>query len=847
MQILTGQLLKTNSRDEDYGGKGRNCLFLKKNSYNIPETILYKCDEIVNYLKFKIKKFDKMMQEIPLEFDEMRKEEDTKYFNLQLEILNIPPPENWYFEIEKIKKFLGSKIIVRSSMSVEDSKLSSFAGCFDSFHIKNYDEHSLWNEIKKVLASALTKASVKRIIEVTPHFSKLKLGFFIQKYIEPEIHGVCFSRNPLDIWEQNGICEYAFAGNSVVQGTGTSFTISSAEQPHSKLTSFWYEVWQHAFTLEKKFKAAIDYEWVWDGHEFWIVQVRKIVTEDAFMFEKTFDGNIWSRELTLERFPEPLTPLAWSSISDIFVTNVRVLNKQFGILVKNIDQIAISFGGFVYANPNIFSYPREINIRWSHFFSLFKSSLWKILYIFFSFIIRLLFVKDKKFEISFFKLQIILILIEKNFNNEVKKWDYNRDEFLKNIKKFNELKNYNSLNENTKILEKMEKLKLIGEKFLASDFSIFLMKDVLEKILSKIFQNLGFSADEYLSYLGNFSNRTLKFNEECRELFSKIIKDNYGLFFLNSLSGVKDIEEFSKLFDLLSIQSKNYWNEFLSRNGHVRTSWDFIKPCLNEAPWELGKILAQYLSNTALFPKCENKMDYFIKKLDAMLIKINRIKTNNIILSSMDKLKSLMQMDEEQHFLSGLIIQQSKYLFKKAEDLLIAKKILLMKDSIYFLRIEELKEQLFFPTSNLHYLTLKRKNLWIANLSIKKPMQIPILYGNRDDFGSVNTEENIFYGAPMSPGEAQGEVYFAEDLSDIGNVPKGAILLTTSPNPTFTAIYPMLSGIVTLTGGVLSHGFIAAREYGLPAISAPQQIFQILKKGMTVKMNGRLGRLEILS
>ncbi|WGL60600.1 PEP/pyruvate-binding domain-containing protein [Pigmentibacter sp. JX0631] len=847
MNKIKGKLLRKGLKDVGYGGKARNCLFLKNNFYNVPESRLYSCTEIQNYLKNKICKFNEKMKEIALEFNESEDEEKTKYCSLKNEILSISPPDNWHTEVQEIKKVLGNNIIIRSSMSIEDSHLASFAGCFDSFQINIYDEYSLWNEIKKVLASALTKCSVKRIIEVTPYFSKVQLGFFIQKYIEPKIHGVCFSRNPLNIWDQNSTCEYAFFGNSVVQGTGISYTVTNNEKPHKNLTPFWYELWQHAFTLEKKFKAAIDYEWVWDGSEFWIVQVRKVTTEDAYMLEKTYAGNIWNRELTLERFPEPLTPLAWTSISDIFVTNVKVLNKQFGILVNNIEQIALSFGGYVFANPNVFNYPEGIKIRWSHYFSIFKPIFWKLLNAFIIFITRISFAKDRKFEFSFLKLQIILILIEKCYKTEFDRWSVNKEVFLKKIKKFSEFKFPDDSDLNKKILNRMEELKKIGEGFLESDFSIFLMKDVLQKVLSKLFQSLGFLENDYLNMLGKFSNRTLEFNEECRQLFEVIKKDINGKEFLNSLASVKDMNDFNRNFNFLSNDSKRIWEDFLKKNGHIRTSWDFIKPSLTEAPWELGTILLKYLSTNYQPKKIDKSSDYFFIELYKTLIKINRIKINYCLLDAIEKLRNLMQMDEEQHFFSGLLIQESKYLIKKAEEYFLAKKILVDKDSVYFLEIKELKEQLLLPTSNLHYLTLKRQNLWNSNFEKPKPMQIPVLNTTKDLNLNLQPEENIFYGEPMSPGEAQGEVYFVEHLSDIKDIPKGAILLTTSPNPTFTALYPTLSGLVTITGGVLSHGFIAAREYGLPAISGSQQIFHALKQGMTVKINGTSGSLEILA
>ena len=73
----------------------------------------------------------------------------------------------------------------------------------------------------------------------------------------------------------------------------------------------------------------------------------------------------------------------------------------------------------------------------------------------------------------------------------------------------------------------------------------------------------------------------------------------------------------------------------------------------------------------------------------------------------------------------------------------------------------------------------------------------------------------------------------------------GAILVTTSTNPTLAKLcIPLLSGIVTVTGGILSHGFITAREFGLPAVSGVSQAFSKLKQGMIVKINGNIGTVE---
>ena len=55
-------------------------------------------------------------------------------------------------------------------------------------------------------------------------------------------------------------------------------------------------------------------------------------------------------------------------------------------------------------------------------------------------------------------------------------------------------------------------------------------------------------------------------------------------------------------------------------------------------------------------------------------------------------------------------------------------------------------------------------------------------------------------------------------LADLARVESGDVLVAHNIDPGWTSVFPLLAGLVTETGGVLSHGALLAREYGIPAV-----------------------------
>ena len=74
----------------------------------------------------------------------------------------------------------------------------------------------------------------------------------------------------------------------------------------------------------------------------------------------------------------------------------------------------------------------------------------------------------------------------------------------------------------------------------------------------------------------------------------------------------------------------------------------------------------------------------------------------------------------------------------------------------------------------------------------------------------------------------------------------GDILVTLFTDPSWTPLFISIKGLVTEVGGLMTHGAVIAREYGLPAVVGVENATKLIKEGMQIRVNGTEGYIEIL-
>ena len=121
------------------------------------------------------------------------------------------------------------------------------------------------------------------------------------------------------------------------------------------------------------------------------------------------------------------------------------------------------------------------------------------------------------------------------------------------------------------------------------------------------------------------------------------------------------------------------------------------------------------------------------------------------------------------------------------------------------------------------------------------PNEIGVGFGDRE---AVEIAEGALRGTPCSPGRVTGRVCVVRDLEDADRVEVGDILVTTFTDPGWTPLFSRIAGVVTETGGVLSHAAVIAREYGIPAVLAVVGATSRIVDGSTVILDGTAGSVE---
>jgi pyruvate,water dikinase len=85
------------------------------------------------------------------------------------------------------------------------------------------------------------------------------------------------------------------------------------------------------------------------------------------------------------------------------------------------------------------------------------------------------------------------------------------------------------------------------------------------------------------------------------------------------------------------------------------------------------------------------------------------------------------------------------------------------------------------------------------------------------------------------------------EVLHLDQVQPGEILVAENIDPGWTSVFPLLGGLVTETGGVLSHGALLAREYGIPAVMGVRNATRRFSTGMEATVDGSTGRVKILN
>ncbi|XP_078400715.1 rifampicin phosphotransferase-like [Cetorhinus maximus] len=186
-----------------------------------------------------------------------------------------------------------------------------------------------------------------------------------------------------------------------------------------------------------------------------------------------------------------------------------------------------------------------------------------------------------------------------------------------------------------------------------------------------------------------------------------------------------------------------------------------------------------------------------------------------------------------------------KVAYWKLAKLMVLEGYLPDEDLLFFLTHSEIGEVLQRRSTTMvtraqlrRRLLEKQMGLQFKEMNIGKPVPL------NQYQSQANGRELTLRGMVVSQGSVKGTAYVVKTTLEADCIQQGDILVVKSADIGWSPYFPLLGGLVTEIGGLLSHAAIVAREYGLPCIVSCRSATSLLKTGDTVILNGKDGFLQ---
>ncbi len=183
-------------------------------------------------------------------------------------------------------------------------------------------------------------------------------------------------------------------------------------------------------------------------------------------------------------------------------------------------------------------------------------------------------------------------------------------------------------------------------------------------------------------------------------------------------------------------------------------------------------------------------------------------------------------------------------LMREAERL-VRTKLLGEQQDIFYLSLQELQE--FVRTNRVDGQTIQRRKDAFRSYQALTPPRVLTSEGEAIN-GSYRHSElpaGALVGLPVSGGTVEGRARVILDIAN-AEIEPGEILVTTYTDPSWTPVFLTIKGLVTEVGGLMTHGAVVAREYGLPAVVGVENATRLIKDGQRIRLHGTDGYIELL-
>ncbi|CAL1271861.1 unnamed protein product, partial [Larinioides sclopetarius] len=332
--------------------------------------------------------------------------------------------------------------------------------------------------------------------------------------------------------------------------------------------------------------------------------------------------------------------------------------------------------------------------------------------------------------------------------------------------------------------------------------------------------------------------------QAMQEVALQIVKD-IGSEKFCSMS-VEEAEEW-----LLSTQSAagHQFRQFLERHGHrCLKEFDIRSVTWGSDPKILIKLLQSLAPACKEQPKDEDKsMGKIFSQLHIPLNFLNKCLLRLIL----PNCRRAIRAREAGKSLTIKIFDHWRKSFRRLGKQMLSEGRLPDEDLIYFLTLDEIKDLLDTRSPSIISRANYRRRIFTIAEDFKFP-EISRGFPKPINFDQEKTDSHEYIadltmkGTPVSLGVSKGYARVAMSLEEASKLKPGEILITYCTDIGWSPYFPIISGVVTELGGLISHGAVVSREYGVPCVVGMQGATKKFRTGDYVLLDGKKGILQRL-
>jgi len=294
-------------------------------------------------------------------------------------------------------------------------------------------------------------------------------------------------------------------------------------------------------------------------------------------------------------------------------------------------------------------------------------------------------------------------------------------------------------------------------------------------------------------------------------------------------------------------------NNYLDKYGmRCAGEIDITKPRWSEKPITLVPLILSNIKNSApgeANRKFEQGRKESLKKEHALLEQLKQLPDGEQKAKETKRMIDLVRnyagyREYPKYAIISRYFVYKQALLKEAVQL-VQSNVIHETDDIYYLSFEELRE--LVRTNILDHEVISRRK---EEHKLYEKLYPPrVITSDGEIIAGKYKREDLPKGAiaalAVSSGVVEGRARVILNMED-ADIEDGDILVTAFTDPSWTPLFVSIKGLVTEVGGLMTHGAVIAREYGLPAVVGVENATRLIKDGQRIRVNGTDGFIEIL-